>query len=327
MATMKDLLKRLDQTTIFVQPILFVLVTTINALNIGILRSPALRSSPCTYYFLAYSIFSIVNICCLCPTQILRRFSILWIHSSIGCKMQDFLFFSLAIQMKSMLTLASFDRFCSSAKLVRWRSFSRIPTAKRTIVFVSVLSVVAMSPMLVTQHYNAQSNRCEQNETRWNVVYTVGQVCLYYVVIPTLMILFGTLTIVNIRRRSSFASNVSMKHRVRPNEKQLARMLLCQVAAHLICTIPFGISHLMRLFAVSIDGTVLAVLTQASISWLQCDYFMFFFLYILSAGTYRRELHRLLTSSPCPRRRDRRLKSNGRISANFLMDEILRTSV
>jgi len=33
---------------------------------------------------------------------------------------------------------------------------------------------------------------------------------------------------------------------------------------------------------------------QISVSWLQCDYFVFFFLYILSGSIYRQQLFRLL---------------------------------
>jgi hypothetical protein len=33
---------------------------------------------------------------------------------------------------------------------------------------------------------------------------------------------------------------------------------------------------------------------QISVPWLQCDYFIFFFLYILSGSIYRQQLFRLL---------------------------------
>lgn len=291
---MNDIVKRIDQTTIITQPIFFVLITLTNALNIRILRSPTLRCSSCTCYFLFYSIFSLINIWCLCPIQILRHFSILWTRTRFGCKMQDFLLFSLAIQIKALLALASFDRFCSSAKSARLRSFSRIRIARKVIVCLTVFTLIYMLPMLITQYFDSKLARCRQYYDRWSMLYSISQIILYYVLIPSLMLLFGTLTILNIRQKSVLASATTVQNRMRRNEKQLVRMLLFQVAAHLIYTLPFGISHLIRALEYPVRYEIVLAINQASIPWLQCDYFMFFFLYILSAPTYRQELYRVL---------------------------------
>src|ERR1700728_4428680 len=102
--SLSSILERIDQTTIYTQPIFFVLIVVTNTLNICILRSPILRLSPCTYYFRAYSIFSIIYTICLCPLQILRRFSIPWTATLSGCRIQTFLVFALPFQTKFMLT-------------------------------------------------------------------------------------------------------------------------------------------------------------------------------------------------------------------------------
>ena len=290
---MSNILERIDQTTIYTQPIFFVLISTTNILNICILRSPILRSSPCTYYFLAYSVFSITYICFLCPLQMLRRFSIPWTNTQSGCRMQNFLLFTLALQTKLMLTLASFDRFCSSAKLVRLRSISTIRTARYTITFAALLSVVFMSPMLIINYYDTNSNMCRQYSYKIVIIYTSSQVIIYYVLIPLLMIVFGLLTIYNIRQRPRYNSMIVKCFRNRRSEGQLARMLLLQVGVHIIYSFPFGIIYIMNSVAPSTRTVTIIAIRQAAVPWLQCDYFMFFFLYILSASIYRMELFRL----------------------------------
>ncbi|CAF4413582.1 unnamed protein product, partial [Adineta steineri] len=116
---MSTLTERVDQTSIYVQPILFILVMITNILNICILRDRTLRSSPCSYYFISFSVSSILYTCILCPTQSLRRYNILWINTTVGCKLNPFLLFVLPLQASLMLILASFDRFCSSSISVK----------------------------------------------------------------------------------------------------------------------------------------------------------------------------------------------------------------
>jgi hypothetical protein len=68
---------------------------------------------------------------------------------------------------------------------------------------------------------------------------------VYFVGIPALMIVACT--------------------RTRRSEGQLARMLLLQVGAHLIYTLPFGVTHLMRLFEPPGNVSIVSAINQASI--------------------------------------------------------------
>ena len=312
---MSNILEQIDRTTIYTQPLFFVLITITNILNICILRSPTLRLSPCTYYFLAYSVFSIIYISFLCPLQILRRFSIPWTNTQSGCRMQNFLLFTLALQTKLMLTLASFDRFCSSAKSVRLRSLSDIRTARSTITFAALLSIVYMSPMLIINNYDTSSKICRQYLYKIVIIYTSSQVIIYYILIPSLMIIFGLLTIYNIRQQPRYLSTIVTGFRNRRSEGQLARMLLLQVGAHIIYSLPYGIIYIMNSVAPSTRTVTVIAIRQASVPWLQCDYFMFFFLYILSSSIYRQELFRkFYRSKPVRVSRQTEKYTNRRIS-------------
>jgi len=207
--------------------------------------------------------------------------------------MQNFILFTFALQTKLMLTLASFDRYCSSSKSVRLRSLSDIRIAKFTITFATLFSVLYISPMLIIHYYDIKSNKCRQYLYKIVLVYKFSQIIIFQISIPLFMIIFGVLTIFNIRQQSRCPSRiVTCIHRPR-SEVQLARMLLLQVGVHIIYSLPYGITYIMSSVVPSTQAVIILAARQASILWLQCDYFSFFFVYILSVSIYRQELIRL----------------------------------
>jgi hypothetical protein len=121
---MSNIVERVLQTNIYIQPIHFLLAIITNTLNIRILSCRVLRSSPCTYYFLAYAILSIAYTCLLCPMQFFRGLSINLIHGNMTCKFHVYILFLIPLQANIMLILASFDRYCSSSQLCRLYSTS-----------------------------------------------------------------------------------------------------------------------------------------------------------------------------------------------------------
>ncbi|CAF4813986.1 unnamed protein product [Rotaria sp. Silwood2] len=126
----------------------------INILNICVLCSRALRSSSCTHYFLAYSVFSIIYSCLACLTQFLRGFSIDWANHRIGCKLHFYILFVVPVQANLMLILASVDRYCSSLKSHRLNSKSKIQTPRMNIVIATIAAAIYMSPMLFIYAWN-----------------------------------------------------------------------------------------------------------------------------------------------------------------------------
>jgi hypothetical protein len=83
---MSKLLEHVLLANIYIQPVQFSLGIIADIINIRVLCSRILRSSPCTYYFLAYAIFNISYISLSCSTQFLRGLHIDWADSKVGCK-------------------------------------------------------------------------------------------------------------------------------------------------------------------------------------------------------------------------------------------------
>ena len=293
---MNTLLEQVLLANICLQPLQFFLVITTNLINIRILTSRVLCSSPCTYYFLAYAIFSINYSILICPTQFLRGFYIDWADTRVGCKMHFYFIFLAPVQAKVMLLLASCDRYCSSSQSRQSHSKSTIQRAKLSILIGSVSSAIYMLPMLIIYHWDETSKKCLQQSSTLIHIYTLSQILFYYFLTPILMVIFGVLTILNIRQQSSRARIRRTSLQRRRTEGQLARMLILQVTVHLILVLPFGVTYSMNAFDPSTRTSNILAVRYILVMWQQCDYFVSFFLYVLSGRVYREEFFRLFKS-------------------------------
>ncbi|CAF3506320.1 unnamed protein product, partial [Rotaria sp. Silwood2] len=100
--------------------------------------------------------------------------------------------------------------------------------------------------MLVIYNWNETNRLCQLKSNVTIYIYIFSQIFLYYILAPLLMIIFGFLTISNIRRKSMNLIYLTKSMRRRRTERQLTRMLLLQVGIHLILILPFGIIYCMN---------------------------------------------------------------------------------
>jgi hypothetical protein len=296
---MSNLIAQVFQAAKYIQPIHFFLAITTNILNIRILCSRALRFSPCTHYFLAYAIFSILYTCVLCSSQMSRGFSFNWANGKVTCKVEFYILFLLPFQANLMLILSSFDRYCSSSQSRLLNSASTIKKARIFIVSGTLLCVVYISPILVIYEWNAVTNVCLPKSSTLINIYIFSQIVVYYILEPILLLLFGLLTISNIHRQRTVVVPLATTRRARRTEGQLARMLLLQVGVHLIFALPYGVTYCMSSFFPSTQTPTVIGVRSALVMWQQCDYFISFFLYILSGRVYREQLIQILRSIKC----------------------------
>jgi len=231
-----------------------------------------------------------------CPSQFLRGFHIDWANGKIGCKTHSYILFVFPFQANLMLILASFDRYCSSSQSRQLHLRSTIRTARKIITIGTILSAIYMSPMLVIYNWNDVSNKCIHESSTIIFTYIFSQVFLYYILSPILMIIFGVLTIYNIRRQFTRAGPSTASMRGRRTEGQLARMLILQVSVHLILVLPFGVIYTVNSFEPSTRTPMVKAIRYILVMWQQSDYFVSFFLYVLSGNVYRQELIRILKS-------------------------------
>ena len=297
---MSDLLAQVRYVGIYIQPIQFFLAITTNILNICILCSRTLRLSPCTHYFLAYAVFSIIYTCVLCPIQILRAFSIDWVIGTASCKIQFYILYAIPFQANLMLIFSSLDRYCSSSHSRLLNSMSTIRKARLFIVIGTLLCVVYISPMLAIYQWDTLTNTCMPISSTLINIYVFSQIVLYYILEPLLLLIFGLLTISNIHRQRTLVIPLPMARRGRRTEGQLTRMLLVQVGVHLIFAVPYGVTYCMNSFDVSTQTSTVTAVRLIFVMWQQCDYFVSFFLYVLSGIVYRKQFIKILKAIKCP---------------------------
>ncbi|CAF0781536.1 unnamed protein product [Adineta steineri] len=198
---MSNLVAQVFHIAIYIQPIHFVLAIITNVLNISVLYSHTLRKSPCTYYFLAYAVFSIIYSCLLCPTQILRSFSINWITGVFNCKISTYLLYLIPFQANFMLNLASFDRYCSSSQSYARRSLS----ARRKVNIIIIISTILLSLYI----QSARAKLLTVSIRRRRTERQLSRMLLFQIIVHVILILpFGIIYYINILKPSTRTPNV-----------------------------------------------------------------------------------------------------------------------
>ena len=291
---MSPLLKQVLKINLYVQPVQFFLIISTNLINISVLRRRALHLSPCTHYFLAYAVFSIIYACWVCPTQFVRGLEIDWPNGGVGCKLHSYFVFLLPVQANFMLILASYDRYCASSQAYQLRSISTIRRARINIMVGTLLTTIYHMPMLFIHDWNELLGKCQRQPNTFSTIYVLSQIILYYILAPSLVISLGLLTVSNIHQKSVLAVPLSVSQRNRRTEGELTRMLLLQVTLHMIFGLPFGITYWLNAFVPSLRASDVLAVRYALVMWLECDYYISFFLYILSGRIYRQQLFQIL---------------------------------
>ena len=208
-----------SSVTIIVQPIHFILSILTNSFNIFILTRRRLYSLPCTHYFLAYSIFSIIYTCFSCSLQILRLYGILWTNTSVGCRLQTFIVQTTSLLANLMILLATIDRFCSSSRSIKLRSLSNRKFTRWLIIISILIYVIYMSPTIAINYW--WQNTCLQYSNTFVTIYLLSQIIVYYFITLSFTGIFSFLTWLNIRQQINQIAPFVHTNRAQRIEKQL----------------------------------------------------------------------------------------------------------
>jgi hypothetical protein len=297
MSTTPDYNSIYTHISLVILPIQIIFGFFTNLLNILVLsRRTLLRGSPCTHYFLATAVTGIL---CVIIGPVIQfpqvRFNFAPNTNSVGCKLIPYLYVLMQYKTSVLLVLATFDRFCASTTSVNIRSWSSTRVARRAIIVTALVLPIALSPILVIWYINNVYDLClTYTDVGSKIVVSINTVAIYGLP-PSMMIIFGLLTILNIRAQRSRVASVAVDvTRQRRTDVQLARMLLCQVGAYLIFYLPLGITYTLLVFNTVALTPLTTFIYAMSCLWYQCFSLAPFFLYTLSASVYRRELIRMV---------------------------------
>ncbi|CAF2520284.1 unnamed protein product [Rotaria sp. Silwood2] len=284
-----------------------------NLLNMIVLPRPALRSNSCVLLFLCSSFASLIAIISGLTTRLSAGWAI-DLSETIGwlCKIRILVLFVLRTMFVWLLVFAAIDRWLSASIHNHRRNLSTLKNARRSIIIVTLFSLVLNGPLLYCYEANLIGTpaKCFGYSTECRL-YTDLSFTIGIIVIPSLlMTLFGFLTINNIHqlkkcvntRNSSITNpNMSINLHVQQQKKRtnrsLFKMLCVQVLFLILCSAPYVIYRLYITFASTtsskselqkaIEGLLFNLCTN--LTYLSTA--MPFYIYTLFGGTmFRNEL-------------------------------------
>ncbi|UJR07314.1 hypothetical protein I4U23_011602 [Adineta vaga] len=238
---------------------LLILGTFGNILNIVIFTRKTLRKNSCVQYLLATTIVSLLALYIGLMSRLLNGYNLDYTsYSSILCKIRYFLSYLCLYCTSWFITLACFDRFCSSSTSISLRNLCNQKTVYKTIATVTLSGCLIFGETIY----------CFDNGNLNTVAscYTVSVQCqiadglllmIFFTTIPVFsMITFGYLTLRNIRqsRRRITTANInpnlnqdlsniqksSSSARIRKQDLQIMTMLFVQVGILIVFSSPMG---------------------------------------------------------------------------------------
>jgi hypothetical protein len=295
-----------------------------NILNIVVLSQRSLRTNPCSWIFLVSSIFSLTAIICGLTTRVLDGWGAdFTATNNLLCKMRAFFVFSSKTSVMWLIVLATIDRWLLSSINANLRKKSTLKNAQIYTILIAVCSTVLYSQLFYC--YQAQivtaPLRC-YCVTVWCRYVTDLTLALITNLFPlTLMILFGCMTIWNVRENRNYMMQfvtaigiISEKKRtstiriIRPpyglkkTDTQLLTMLIVQITVLTLCVMPHAIHRLYLTFTTANEKSLLQEAVEKFVFDLvvQLCYTgdgMTFYIYTLSGHIFRQELLNLVRTA------------------------------
>ena len=284
------------------------------SLNTLIYTRKALRNNSCVQYFLASTIANYFVVFFVLPSRILSDgFAIDPGTYNLGyCKLRFFTYFTGKSLASWFIVLACFDRKMSSSRNARFRSFSRPAVARWMILGMTIALCVYFSHVLVT--YTIEKKACNPITGIYRFfndsLYVIG----YSLTPPILMLIFGSLTIRDMKRLGRVAAQTAKRQSmITKRDRGLMLMLLLEVILTTLTAIPHAVQ---KLYATSTANNPKSDYVKAGDSLfstiVRCISFFnhscSFYILTLSGRMFREELKKIINEYCC-RFRDRRRKT------------------
>ena len=310
-----DLIQRLPLISLQfnrIVPIFQIILGTFgNIMNILIFTRRSLRSNPCSLYFLASSIN---NLFVLYVATLTRLLSSGWkldpTNSNLAlCRLRTFFVYSSLCLIQWFVVLASIDRYLSSCQSARFRQMSSISIARRLILITIIVVALAHFHTFVwwSVDYIGSKTYCNIFQYDYEVAFQVLFLFLTCALPPVMMGIFGTLTILNVRKLGSQVApqnrNNGGNDRLRSKDRQLSLMLLIQIVVTLLCTVPFSVANITSMvsqYLITLSDYDDAINTFYSNIARIVNYFnpvVGFYIYTLSSRVFRSEMRSVIMNA------------------------------
>jgi hypothetical protein len=224
-----------------------------NILNIFVLSQRPFRSNSCAWLFRTSSIFNLISILSGLTTRLLSCW-ILDITDRIKflCQLRVFTLLTSRTIASWLIMLAILDRWLLSCTNIHYRRLSKLNNAKRGMIIIIVISILIYSPIFYCYQANLIDTplKCYTKTIKCRI-FTDQIYTFLTILIPLiLMILFGFLTMSNVRRIhhrvqipliSRFSQTLitnGHRQRLKSIDRHLLVMLLVQICVLTLFTFP-----------------------------------------------------------------------------------------
>jgi len=303
--------------------IVLVTITSINLIigavghifNLIIFTRPSLRREPCSLYFLSSTCFNLFIVGVILPVRILSNgFNIDIANYNLGiCKIETFAFYSARLISCWLIVFACIDRYLHSSRRVQTRRLSSLKTARWIIVITIIVNISFCSHMIVYFEISNVPNPsgnivsvCNIRNHIYLIFMTIWFMILYSLCPSFFMLLFGSLTLNNIRHNNQIVHRHPEINRIRRRtDIQLFQMLISQVFVIIISTLPYFIYQLYALSTINVVKNTLRIAQenlayQSVASITSFAHSTSFYLYTLSGTVFRKEFYKILRQCQHP---------------------------
>lgn len=278
-------------------------------LNVLIFTRPTLRCEPCAIYFLSSTCFNLFVVLMVIPVRaVSSSFSIEMSNYNLGiCKIEFFVFYVVRVVSCWLIAFACIDRYLHSSTNIDIRRFSSLKTARMAIGITTIIIAILYCHMIIfyeitytTDGVGSIVSTCVSGKGTYRTFIALWHMTFYSLCPSFLMLLFGLLTLNNIRQHRRVAAAVGGNNRItRRTDAQLLRMLTAQVLFTIIYTLPFSIYRLYASFTTNVVKDPISVAQEALASQTAnaISYFAHsssFYLYTLTGAAFRKEFFKII---------------------------------
>ena len=283
--------------------IFFLLIGNIGCVfNTIIFLRPCLISSSCSRYFLASSFANVFQLNIGLISHILDfGFNIHPYHRSmVLCKLRNYLINVAGFLSQTYLLLACIDRYLISLNRSSSRQINTVAVANRIICAVTGFWIVTLSHMLVYSSILQTSQFCFFSSSSYVIFISFHNLVLSGFLLPILMVVFGLLTLKNIRR---IRRQACARRRKRRNH-YLSLMLISNVFVSVFFTLVYtsGLIYLSFFMTKSStknpyrDSVEQRFVSFVAIMFYYAPFAIFFYVNIFTSQRFRCELKIVLCS-------------------------------
>ncbi|CAF0893554.1 unnamed protein product [Adineta steineri] len=275
-------------------------------LNFFVFSKKNLRTSSCSIYFKATSIFNLlVIVCCITPVIIAtysREDPALYI--SIVCKTRAYTTHAFLMMSRSTVALTCVDRFALCSSHAHIRRLSQRHIAIRLVIITTILWLVIPIHVLLLTDVQV-SGRCGGSGV-YQIVYSIYATIVTSIpLVIMIMFSFWAIRSVQHSRARVFPieghvdGNENLAMRMKKRDIQLIVILISEVVVYLLSTVWYPLDTMYLTITASIVKTPDRVAIENFIRYLALNFFIFlnscslFYVHLLASKRFRHECKEL----------------------------------